>query len=740
MHFPHPELVRTSDDAAPAGLDRRDFLKGAGAAGLVLGLYLAPGGRARATGEGAAADRFAPNAFVRIAPDDSVTLIVKHHEMGQGVTTGLSTILAEELDADLTRVNAEYAPSDAERYGNLAMGGMQGTGGSTAIANSWMQMREAGATARAMLVAAAAERWSVPAGEITVSKGVLSAGERSATFGELAEAAAKQEVPEDVALKDPSRFVYIGKQDVHRLDSKGKTDGTATYGIDVRLPGLLTAVIARPPAFGARLRSFDAEEAKKVKGVEAVLEIPEGVAVVATGMWPAIKGRKALEIEWDFAAAGPASSEALYEEYEKLADGPGTEVVASQDTEPGLAGAAKTVEASYRFPYLAHASMEPMNCVAWLHDDKLETWAGHQFPSMDHPAAAKAAGLDASKVALHTLISGGSFGRRANGWADFTVEAVHVARALKEQHDRADPVRVQWTREDDTRAGLYRPLYVHRARIGLDAEGGIAGWQHRIVGQSIMAAAASVSGMVHEGVDESSVEGVSPTPYAIPAFSVGLHSPEQPVRPLWWRSVGHTHTAYVMETLMDELSEAAGRDPVAFRLGLLEASPRMAGVLRLAADKGGWGETPPEGRARGIAVHKSFSSYVAQVAEVSLVAGMPKVHRVTVAVDCGVAVNPDQVAAQMEGGVGFALAAALHGEITIKDGKAQEGNFDRYQVLRMPEMPQVDVHIVPSQEAPTGVGEPGVPPLAPAVANAVYRLTGTRVRQLPFARHELQAA
>ncbi|MGB0211078.1 molybdopterin cofactor-binding domain-containing protein [Algiphilus sp.] len=739
MHFSDPARIVAAEPAAALG--RRDFLKGTAAAGLVLGLHLAPAGRARAADTAdTAGEAFAPNAFVRVSPDNTVTLVIKHHEMGQGVTTGLSTILAEELDADLAAVRAEYAPSDAERYGNLVMGGMQGTGGSTAIANSWMQMRMAGATARAMLVAAAAERWDVPASDIVVSKGVVSAGERSATFGELAEAAAQQAVPGEVALKDPSRFVYIGKRDVHRLDSKGKTDGTATYGIDVQLPGLLTAVIARPPAFGATLRSFDAAEAKKVNGVEAVLEIPEGVAVVATGMWPAIKGRKALEIEWDLSTAGPASSEALYEQYEKLVDAPGTAVTSSQDTEPGLAGAATTIEAGFRFPYLAHAAMEPMNGVAWLRDGRLETWAGHQFPSIDHPYAAEAAGLDVSKVELNTLISGGSFGRRANGWADFTVEAVHVARALKEQHDREDPVRVQWTREDDTQAGLYRPLYVHRARIGLDADGNIAGWRHTVVGQSIMAATEAMAGMIHNGVDESSVEGVSPTPYAIPAFSVALHSPEQPVRPLWWRSVGHTHTAYAMETLMDELAEAAGRDPVEFRLALLGDAPRVAGVLKLAADKGGWSEPAPEGRARGIAVHKSFSSYVAEVAEVSMVDGMPKVHRVTVAVDCGVPINPDQIAAQMEGGVGFALAAALYGEIGIEDGKAQQANFDRYQVLRMPEMPQVDVHIVPSQEAPTGVGEPGVPPLAPAVANAVHRLTGKRVRRLPFARAGLGSA
>lgn len=732
----------TPTQNATAGLNRRNFLKYGGSAGLVLGLQLPLAGCSRETppapAPGAAAgEPFAPNAFVRISPDDTVTLVIKHHEMGQGVTTGLATILADELDADLDAVAIEYAPANPAVYGNTSFGGAQGTGGSTSVASSWAPMREAGATARAMLVEAAAARWGVPADSIQVSRGTVSSGSHSARFGELAEAAAALTPPTEVPLKKPGQFVYIGQQKTRRVDSLAKSTGRAMYTIDVKFDGLLTAVIARPPAFGGKLQSMDAEAAKAVAGVVDVLEIPQGVAVVAQGMWPALQGRKALRLEWDDSEASLQSSEALYGQYESLADEPGTPVTASEQTESGLASAASTVEARYRFPYLAHASMEPMNCVAWLHDDRLETWSGHQFQSIDLPTAAGIAGLPPEQVTLNSLISGGSFGRRANGWADYTAEAVQVAKALKEQRGLSVPVRVQWSREDDMQGGLYRPLYVHKARVGLNANGDIAAWEHKVVGQSIMQAA----NMLRGDVDETSVEGISPTPYAIPNMSVDLHSPMQPVKPLWWRSVGHTHTAYVMETLMDELATAAGKDPVEFRLALLGSSPRMAGVLKLAAEKARWGQAPAEGRAYGVAVHHSFNSYVAQVAEVSLGSdGLPKVHKVVCAVDCGIAVNPDQIAAQMEGGIGFALAAALYGEVEVKDGRAVQSNFHNYQVLRMNQMPQVEVHIVESDEAPTGVGEPGVPPLAPAVANAVYRLSGQRVRQLPFSKAGLTAA
>ncbi|NKF20720.1 xanthine dehydrogenase family protein molybdopterin-binding subunit [Solimonas marina] len=731
----------TSPSPTAAALTRRGFLKSAGAAaGLVIALQLPLMRKAYAgadVGEVPTGD-FAPNAFIRIAPDNRVIFVIKHFEMGQGVTTGLATILAEELDADWSQIETEYAPANVKLYANTELGA-QGTGGSTSMANSWMQMRRAGATGRAMLVAAAAQRWQVPAAKITVRSGVVHGpGGRHATFGELAEAAAQLPVPVDVTLKNPKDFVLVGKTSVRRLDSAAKSTGTETYTIDVKLPGLLTAVIAQPPAFGATLRHFDATAAKKVAGVTDVVEVAEGVAVVATGMWAALQGRRALKLDWNLDAAGPASSAALYDHYRALAaKGDGAPVQIDPQHKTAMASAASTLEASYEFPYLAHAAMEPMNCVAWLHDGMLETWGAHQFPTFDHANAAKAAGLTPDKVKLHTLMSGGSFGRRANNWSDFTVAAVNVAKAI----GRPVPVRVQWTREDDMRAGLYRPLYVHQVKVGLDAKQRPAAWQHAVVGQSIMAPTAMAAALIKNGVDSTSVEGVWPTPYTLPAPEITLHSPSQAVRPLWWRSVGNTHTAYVMETMMDELAERAGADPVAFRLAHLQDQPRFAGVLKLAAEKAGW-ETPlPKGKARGIAVHYSFETYVAQVAEVSLTAdGQPKVERVVVAVDCGTAINPDQIVAQMEGGVGFALAALFYGEIDIENGRPRQGNYNDYRVLRMNEMPRVEVHIMPSGEAPTGVGEPGVPPTAPAVANALARLTGQRIRRLPLSRTSFKTA
>jgi len=731
------EFLAPQEAAAPLA-SRRVFLQSASAAGLVIGFgWLAPSGaKAALPGiEGAATGPFAPNAFVRVGSDNLVTIICKHHEMGQGNTTGLASLVADELDADWSLVRTEYAPSDAKLYNNLNFGPMQGTGGSSAIANSFLQYRGAGATARAMLIAAAAEAWHVPPTEIRTSKNTLShASGRRATYGEMAVAASRQTPPDNPPLKKPAQFTFIGKdRSTPRVDSPSKCNGTATYTIDVKLPGLLTAVVAWPPSFGAKLASFDATEAKKVKGVTDVVEVPEGVAVVATGTWAALQGRRALNVQWDESASKDLDSEALLASYRAQAAQPGTPF-----TKPTTASAApatvKTVEAVYEFPFLAHATMEPMNCVAWLHDGMLETWSGHQFPTFDHMFAAKAAGLPMDKVKLHTLVSGGSFGRRANVWSDFTVAAVNVAKAIG---GRA-PVRLQFTREDDTSAGLYRPMYVHAVKAGLDAHGRVATWQHTIVGQSINAGG-PMAMMVKDGIDSTSVEGVDKTVYDLPMLAGSLHSPTLAVRPLWWRSVGNTHTAYVMETMIDELAAAAGRDPVAFRLSLLGKSPRAAGVLKLAADRAGWSKARRPGVAQGIAVHESFGSFVAQVAEVSMRNGKVKVERVVCAIDCGIPVNPDIIRAQMESCIGFALGALYYSQIDIKAGRAVQRNFDTYRSLRIYEMPKVEVHIVQSAEKPGGVGEPGVPPLAPAVANAVAKLGGPRVRRLPFIRSALVA-
>ena len=729
--------------AIGALMSRRTLLTSAAGAGLVIAVGFAPGrARAAAPGpEGAASGPLSPNAFVRVGSDNLVTIVCKHHEMGQGNTTGLASLAADELDADWALVRTEYAPSDPKLYNNLLFGELQGTGGSSAIANSFMQMRTAGATARMMLIAAAADAWHVPMSEIRTQKSVLShASGKRASYGEMAAAAAKLVPPLNPTLKTAAQFTLIGKDKATpRVDSASKCDGTATYTIDVKLPGLLTAVIAWPPSFGATLVSFDATEAKKVKGVTDVVQVPEGVAVVATGTWAALQGRRALKTVWNESAGGQLDSDALLAQYRAQATAPaktGAPFAKPEAGQPPAGAPAKTIEAVYEFPFLAHATMEPQNCVAWLHDGMLETWAGHQFPTFDHMFAAKAAGLPMDKVKLHTLVSGGSFGRRANTYSDFTVAAVNVAKAI----DGRAPVRLQYTREDDTAAGHYRPMYVHAVKASLDAAGKIAGWQHTIVGQSIMGGTMMESSSVKDGVDSTSVEGVSPTPYALPMMAGDLHSPVLAVKPLWWRSVGNTHTAYVMETMMDELARAAGKDPLAFRLALLGKSERAAGVLKLAAGKAGWGKKMPAGMAQGIAMHESFGSFVAQVADVSMQDGKVKVERVVCAVDCGIAVNPDVIRAQMEGCIGFALGALYYGEIELKNGRTVQRNFDSYKSLRIYEMPKVEVHIVQSTEKPTGVGEPGVPPLAPAVANAVARLGGPQVRRLPFARAGLVAA
>ncbi len=726
------QLLGVEESFAPSR-SRRVFLQSAGAAGLVIGFgWLAPtSAEAALPGvEGAATGPLAPNAFVRVGTDNLVTVICKHHEMGQGNTTGLASLVADELDADWSLVRTEYAPADAKLYNNLAFGPMQGTGGSSAIANSFLQYRGAGATARAMLVAAAAEAWHVPASEIRTSKSTLThASGRRATYGEMAVAASRQTPPDNPPLKSAAQFTFIGKdRSTPRVDSPSKCNGTAIYTIDVKLPGLLAAVIAWPPSFGARLVSFDGADAKNVKGVTDVVEVPEGVAVVATGTWAALQGRRALKVQWDESASKDLDSEALLARYRAQAAQPGTPFAKPVSTSAAPA-AVKTVEAVYEFPFLAHATMEPMNCVAWLHDGMLETWSGHQFQTFDHMFSAKAAGLPMEKVKLHTLVSGGSFGRRANVWSDFTVAAVNVAKAIG---GRA-PVRLQFSREDDMGAGLYRPMYVHVVKAGLDAQGRIAAWQHTIVGQSINAGGAMAQ-LIKDGVDPTSVEGVDKSIYDLPMLAGSLHSPTLAVRPLWWRSVGNTHTAYVMETMIDELAVAAGRDPLAFRLSLLGKSPRAAAVLKLAAGKAGWGKPRRAGVAQGIAVHESFDSFVAQVAEVSLRNGKVRVERVVCAVDCGVPVNPDVIRAQMEGCIGFALGALYYSEIDIKEGRAAQRNFDTYRALRIYEMPRVEVHIMPSTEKPGGVGEPGLPPLAPAVANAVAKLGRPRVRRLPFTR------
>ncbi len=719
-------------------LSRRAFLTTGlvAGAGLTLGIHLPARAEDRRAGPGIAGGgerepgAFAPNAFVRIGTDDTVTVIVKHLEMGQGTYTGLPTLVAEELDARWDQVRAEGAPADAERYNNLFWGPAQGTGGSTAIANSYEQMRKAGAAARQMLVAAAAERWKVPPAEIGVRDGILShASGVSARFGELAESAARQPVPDEVALKDPSEFRLIGNASLRRKDSAGKIDGSALFTQDMRLPGMLTALVAHPPRFGARVRSFDAAAAEAIPGVVQVVQIPSGVAVLARDFWSAKLGRDALRVDWDESDAMALGSAEILEQYRELAARPGKPARVAGDVEAALAGASRLIEAEYSVPYLAHAAMEPLNCVIEPLPDGVRVLNGEQFQTADQAAVAAVLALEPKQVRIRMLYAGGSFGRRANPASDYPVEAAHCFKAAGGKV----PVKLQWTREDDTRGGWYRPLYLHRLRAGLDADGKPVAWQHRIVGQSIMAGTAFEPMLVVDEVDQTSVEGAANLPYAIPNILTDLHSPTLPVPVQWWRSVGSTHTAFAVESLIDELAAAAGQDPVAYRMTLLDGHPRHQGVLKLAAERSGWGEPLGEGRGRGVAVHESFNSYVAQVAEVTVrKGGSFRVDRVVIAVDCGVAINPDVIRAQMEGGMGFGLSAALLSEIRLENGAAIQSNYHDYKVLRIDGMPEVEVHIVPSAEPPTGVGEPATPVIAPAVANALFAATGQRLRTLPL--------
>jgi isoquinoline 1-oxidoreductase subunit beta len=715
-------------------LSRRALLKGSAALGgaLVIATYVPLPGFA----EGGAAPL--PNAFIRIAPDDSVTVLIKHLDKGQGVATGLATIVAEELDADWAQMRAEFAPANVALYKNLLFG-IQGTGGSTSTANSWLQLRRAGAAARAMLVAAAAREWQVPAVEITVEKGVVAhaASGKKTRFGALAAAAAQLPVPEEPVLKDPRSFRLVGSREVKRIDTPAKITGQPIYAMDVKRPGMVYAVLARAPKFGGRVESFDAAAAKAMPGVVDVVPVPMGVAVLGRTTWHARQGRDALKIDWDFSKAETRSSAEILADYKARTLEKGLPAALRGDPAAALAAADKVIEAEFEFPYLAHAPMEPLNCVVELSADGCEIWAGSQFQTVEQGTAAAYLGLKPEQVKINTLYAGGSFGRRATPTADYILEAVAIAKASGGQR----PIHLVWTREDDIRGGYYRPAVYHKLRAGLDKEGRIVAWDHHIAAQQILEGTPFAARAVHDGIDRTTAEGIPDMPYPIPNMAVAIHPVRAPVPVLWWRSVGHTHTAQVVEVMIDELAHAAGKDPVAFRLAMLAERPRHRAVLQLAAEKAGWGTPRAKGRGLGIAVHESFRSFVAQAAEVAVTAdGGFKVERVVCAVDCGIAVNPDVVAAQMEGGIGYALGAALRNKVTLTEGEVDQSNFHDYEPLRISDMPKVEVYIVPSSEAPTGVGEPGVPALAPAVSNAVFAATGRRLRSLPFAATALKGA
>ncbi len=708
---------------------RREFLRVSALAGggLLLG-FAVPVKRGFANDS--REQNFTPNAFLQITPDGTVTVISSKSEMGQGIYTGLALLVAEELDADWNRVRVEAAPV-ADVYKHPWFG-RQATGGSTSIRSEYDRYRRAAAGARMMLIAAAAQRWQVPAATCRTEAGRVlhDASGQSATFGALASAAATMQAPNEITVKSPDQFRLIGRRQ-QRLDTPVKVTGEAEFGLDVSVPGMLTAVIARPPLTGAQLQSYADSETKKIRGVRGVMAVRAGVAVLGDSFWEAKRGRDALRMEWDDGPYAGLSTAQLREKYARLAEQPGRETYRSGNVEAAFKEAETVIEADYELPFLAHACMEPLNCVADVRADRAYIWNSTQSQGRAQQAAADLTGLPLEAIEVHTTFLGGGFGRRDA--SDFTAEAVELSMKV------GKPVRVVWTREDDTHGAYYRPMNLARLRGGLDREGRPVAWTHRLVGASILHAEGHWDPDEDvNAVDPTSVDGAANIPYTIANQAVDYHPVDDGIRIHWWRSVGSSVNGFVVESFIDEMAAAAGEDPFEFRRTLLKNSPRELGVLELAADKAEWGTPLSQGRARGIAVHQFGGSYVAQVAEVSLGSnGEPRVHRVVCAVDCGVALDPDNIRAQMESGIAYGLSAALYDEITLKEGRVEQGNFHDYRVLRISEMPEVETHILESGAALGGIGEAATPPIAPAVTNALYALTGTRIRRLPITRTQL---
>jgi isoquinoline 1-oxidoreductase beta subunit len=723
-------------NANDLNLSRRSFLRvsATAAGGLLISLYLNSPATAQEGSQASPKPKvYPPDAFVHIRPDGKIVIQVNRLEFGQGVQTALPMLLADEMDADWSQVVAELAPA-ADVYKDPLFG-IQMVGGSGSIAHSFQQYRELGAKTRAMLVAAAAERWKVTPDKCRTEQSIVyGPGSQSAKYAELAGEAARSAVPSNVRLKSPAEFRLVGKK-VRRLDSRPKCDGSLKFGLDLDLPGMKVAVVAHPPVFGARVKSVDDAAARGVDGVRDVFEIPlvkgTGVAVVADKFWPAKQGRERLKIEWDFSGVERADSSQLWARYKQLARTAGLSAVARGDAKAieGIA-ASNRIVAEYEFPYLAHTPMEPLNTTVRFDGDRAEVWAGSQFQTVDQAAIAEVLGLKPEQVIFHTEMAGGGFGRRATPDSHVQREAAQIAKRM-----RGIPVKLVWSREDDVRGGYYRPMNLHRVEIGIGADGMPAAWRHMIVGQSLLAET-PFAVMMKDNIDPTTVEGVNDTHYALTNFHVSVHNPKVNVPVLWWRSVGHTHSAFVMETLIDELATRARMDPIAYRRKLLkpEAKKLRAALDLMDAKSAAWRSNLPKGHAVGFSCHESFETGVACAAQVSIENKRPKIHRVTIAVDCGLAVNPLTVESQFQAGVAFGLSQVMaKGAITLKDGLVEQRNFDGYVPPYMPDAPvAVDVHIVPSSDAPSGCGEPPVPVLSPAVANALFRLTGKRYRSLPL--------
>ncbi len=706
------------------GLSRRRLLRAGAAAGggLMLSLSLP---FATGEAEAAGADGFAPNAFIRVEGDGQIVLTMPYVEMGQGTYTSIPMLVAEELEVDLKQVRLEHAPPNEKLYGNPLLGGVQATGGSTAIRAVWKPMRQAGAIARTMLVSAAAKRWNVDPASCRAQSGeVLHAPTaRSIKYGELAVDAARMPVPESVALKRPENFKLIGTP-AKRLDTPAKVNGTAVYGIDVRPPGLKIATLAQSPVFGGRVKKVDDAAAKAVKGVRQIVRLDDAIAIVADHMGAAKKGLAALAIEWDDGPHAKLNTEEIAGELEKatLNSGPVAQKIGNIDQ--AMASAVTKVEATYQLPFLAHAAMEPMNCTVHVHKDGCEVWVGNQVIARAQAAAAKTAGLPLDRVVVHNHLIGGGFGRRLE--IDGVIRAVQIAQHVD------GPVKVVWTREEDIQHDMYRPYFFDRMSAGLDGTGMPVAWNHRFAGSSILAR--WLPPAFNNGLDPDTIDGAIDLPYALPNMRVEYLRMEPPGIPTaFWRSVGPSHNVFVVESFMDELAAAAKKDPVDYRLALLNKAPRAKAVLQLAAEKAGWGKPLPKGSGRGVSIQFVFGTYMAQVAEVDVSKdGGVRVRRVVCAVDCGTVIKPDTVRAQIQGAIVFGVTAALYGEITLKDGRVEQTNFDTYQILRMNEAPAIEVHIVQSQESPGGMGEPGTSAIVPAVTNAIFAATGKRLRKLPI--------
>jgi isoquinoline 1-oxidoreductase subunit beta len=719
---------RIASRASSATLSRRNFLVSAAAAGggLVLGMSLPIGG-SRATG----LDTFSPNAFIRIGSDGQIVLTMPYVEMGQGTYTAIPMLIAEEMEVDLAQVRLEHASPNEKFYANPLLG-VQATGNSNAIRGAWKPMREAGATARIMLVDAAARRWGVDASSCRAEAGqvVHPSTRQRLTYGALAAEAARSPVPTHVTLKTPAEFKLIGTP-AKRLDAAGKVNGSVLYGIDVRPPGVKIAGLAQSPVFGGKLKNLDDSAARAVNGVRQIVRLDDAVAVVADHMGAAKKGLDALRIEWEDGAHAALSTRAVVGALEQAILAPGAVAQIIGDTQKAMAKASTRVEASYHLPFLAHATMEPMNCTVHVRDGACEIWLGTQAIARVQAMAAQVAGLPVDKVIVHNHLIGGGFGRRLE--ADGAVRAVQIAKQVK------GPVKVVWTREEDIQHDMYRPCWVDRIAAGLDQDGRPIAWTNRFAGSSVIAR--YLPPAFNNGLDPDTTEGAIDLAYAIPNFHVEYVRVEPPgIQTAFWRSVGPSHNVFVTESFIDELAAAAKRDPVDYRRALLDQQPRARAVLDQAAERAGWGSPLPRGFGRGIALQNVFGSYLAQVAEIEVAKdGSVRVHRVVCAMDCGSVVNPDTVQAQIQSGVMFGVTAALYGEITLKNGRVEQTNFDTYQMLRINEAPAIDVHLVESAEAPGGMGEAGTSGIVPAIANAIFAATGKRLRKMPIDADALKA-